>query len=295
MPSMLRALTVRCSCLCLLPVRAEPPPPAPSEPVVDTLHGVRVEDPFRNLENLRGPATRAWLETQGGLASASGADRRPRGARSASPSWRPRAAIRCAAMRRFAGGRVYYLKRRAGESAFKLMLRDGDAGDAAERVLVDPERFAAGGVPHAINWYQPSWDGHARGRHLGGGLRRCFDAPDRRRQRPRCCASRFRACARKAPASRPTTAASPSTRTASCRPARRRAKPTSTTRAAARPDPAHGGAMRSSAGCCNRRSSSSASTSAGVIFSPTAAGWWRAHHRHHGAGGQAVSRARWRI
>ena len=39
------------------------------------------------------------------------------------------------------------------------MLREGDAGDATERVLVDPERFAAGGVPHAINWYQPSWDG----------------------------------------------------------------------------------------------------------------------------------------
>ena len=39
------------------------------------------------------------------------------------------------------------------------MLREGDAGDATERVLVDPERFAAGGVPHAINWYQSSWDG----------------------------------------------------------------------------------------------------------------------------------------
>ena len=50
--------------ICVLPLQAAPPPPAPSEPVVDTLHGVRVEDPFRNLENLRSPATRAWLEAQ---------------------------------------------------------------------------------------------------------------------------------------------------------------------------------------------------------------------------------------
>ncbi len=160
MPSMLRALTGALFVLCLLPVRAEPPPPAPSEPVVDTLHGVRVEDPFRNLENLRSPATRAWLEAQAAygertLAQIDG--REALSQRVAELAASGGDSVR--SVRRFAGGRVYYLKRRAGESAFKLMLRDGDAGDAAERVLIDPERFATGGVPHAINWYQPSWDG----------------------------------------------------------------------------------------------------------------------------------------
>ncbi len=140
---------------CVLPLQAAPPP-APSEPVTDTLHGVRVEDPFRNLENLRNPATRGWLEAQAAygeqiLSQIDGrealAQRIAELMRSAGDSVRQ--------VRRFPGDRTYYLKRRAGEGQFKLMLREG----GAERVLVDPERYASGGVPHAINWYVPSWDG----------------------------------------------------------------------------------------------------------------------------------------
>lgn len=141
---------------CVLPLQAAPPPPAPSEPVTETLHGVRVEDRFRNLENLRNPATRAWLEAQAAygeqiLSQIDGrealAQRIAELTRSAGDSVRH--------VRRFPGDRTYYLKRRAGENQFKLMLREG----GAERVLVDPERYASGGVPHAINWYVPSWDG----------------------------------------------------------------------------------------------------------------------------------------
>lgn len=36
-------------------------PPAPSEPVNETMHGVVVRDPFRNLEKVKSPATLAWL------------------------------------------------------------------------------------------------------------------------------------------------------------------------------------------------------------------------------------------
>lgn len=108
MPSMLRALTGALFVLCLLPVRAEPPPPAPSEPVVDTLHGVRVEDPFRNLENLRGPATRAWLEAQAAygertLAQIDG--REALSQRIAELAASGGDSVR--SVRRFAGGRVY--------------------------------------------------------------------------------------------------------------------------------------------------------------------------------------------
>ena len=146
------------------------PPPAPSEPVTDTLHGVRVADPFRNLENVKSPATQAWLKAQaeygaGVLGSIAGRDelaqRIAELARASGDSVR--------SVRRLPGERVYYLKRAAGQSQFKLMLRVGEKG--AERVLVDPEKLAqASGVPHAINWYAPSWDGRtlAYGVSAGG-------------------------------------------------------------------------------------------------------------------------------
>ena len=40
------------------------PPPAPSEPVTDTFFGVRVDDPYRNLENVKTPQTQAWFKAQ---------------------------------------------------------------------------------------------------------------------------------------------------------------------------------------------------------------------------------------
>ena len=39
--------------------------PAPSVPATDVYHGVEVADPFRNLEDLKSPATRQWLLAQG--------------------------------------------------------------------------------------------------------------------------------------------------------------------------------------------------------------------------------------
>lgn len=153
LPRLLRAIALAFASSLALAA----PPPAPSEPVVDTLHGVRVEDPFRNLENLRDPRTRAWLEAQAAYGEAQLARIDGREALSQRIAELSRSAgdvVRD--LRRFPAGRSYYLKRRAGENQFKLMLRSG-AGE--ERVLVDPQQHARDGVPHAINWYVPSWDG----------------------------------------------------------------------------------------------------------------------------------------
>src|SRR5229473_887285 len=40
------------------------PPPTPSEPVTDILHGVAITDPYRWLEDQNSPRTRKWLEEQ---------------------------------------------------------------------------------------------------------------------------------------------------------------------------------------------------------------------------------------
>ena len=147
-----------------------PPPPAPSMPVTETMHGVPVADPYRNLENLADPRTREWLAAQGEYAAAllsrievrdTIAKRLEELSKAAGDSVQ--------AITRMPGGRLYYLKRKAGENQFKLIMRKGLQG--AERVLVDPEALTrAKGVPNAINYFVPSWDGRtlAYGVSAGG-------------------------------------------------------------------------------------------------------------------------------
>ena len=144
-------------------------PPAPSVPVTDTYHGVVVEDPFRNLEDLKDPQTRQWLLGQGELAAAQlaridGRDTlRERITELAGSS----GDVSYAFTRR-PGGRLFYLKRAKGESQFRLVLRQGQRG--AERVLVDPVALAkAAGVPHAINYFRPSWDGRTLAYGISAG------------------------------------------------------------------------------------------------------------------------------
>ena len=145
-------------------------PVAPIKEVVDTFHGVAVKDPYRYLESIKTPEVQAWLKGQGDAARES----------------LDRIAIReqlekriteltnatgdsINTVNRMPGDLIYYLKRAKGERQFKLVMRRGVAG--AERVLVDPDVDAKRtGVPHAINYYQPSWDGAyvAYGMSAGG-------------------------------------------------------------------------------------------------------------------------------
>jgi prolyl oligopeptidase len=146
------------------------PPPAPSRPVNDMMHGVSVADPYRNLENVKNAETQAWLKAQGDYAAAELSrivDRDAIAARVESLAKASGDTVRW--VTRMPEERVYYLKRKAGGSQFKLMMRIGASG--AERVLVDPELLSkASGVPHAINYFVPSWDGRtlAYGVSAGG-------------------------------------------------------------------------------------------------------------------------------
>jgi prolyl oligopeptidase len=138
---------------------ADAPPAAPSQPVTDVLHGVSVADPFRNLENVKQLDTQAWLKAQGNFAESQLARIDGRDAIAARVEALAKAsgdAVR--GIMRMPGERIFYLKRKVGGSQLKLMLRVGING--TERVLVDPEAMAkAAGVPHAINYFMPSWDG----------------------------------------------------------------------------------------------------------------------------------------
>ena len=142
---------------CALAVATSPP--APSEPVDDTLHGVRVADPYRNLENLKSTTTLAWLKAKGDEAAAQLA--RIAGRDAMAQRIAELAAASGDSIRqvvRMPDDRVFFLRRKSGETQFALVMRDGANG--SERVLVDPTVLArADGVPRAINYFRPSWDG----------------------------------------------------------------------------------------------------------------------------------------
>jgi prolyl oligopeptidase len=145
------------------------PPVAEVRDVPTTLHGTVVQDPYRWLEDVKAPATQAWLKAQGEF-SRSVLDR---------IDGRDAIAQRLAELvqaqgdtvrdiLQMPGERYYYLKRAVGERQLKLVLRVGLTGD--ERTLVDPEVEAKKtGVPHAINYFVPSWDGKSLAYGLSAG------------------------------------------------------------------------------------------------------------------------------
>ncbi len=146
--------------------RAEGAPAARIDTVVDQHHGVAVPDPYRYLEDVKRPEVQAWMQAQSDataklLARIDGRDALATRIAEVTAA----AGDRIGSVMRLPGERYYYLKRARGERQFRLVMRRGLAG--AERTLVDPEvESRATGEPHAINYYQPSWDG----RHVAFGM-----------------------------------------------------------------------------------------------------------------------------
>ncbi len=135
------------------------PPVAPVRAASDTYFGTTVTDTYRYMEDLSSPEVRQWARAQDDAARAA-LDAIPGRAKllarireleASDPS-------RTREVKLAAGGRVFYERRKADEDQQKLYVREGWTG--AERLLVDPEALAkATGVPHAIEFYQPSNNG----------------------------------------------------------------------------------------------------------------------------------------
>lgn len=142
------------------------PPAAEVKNVPSTLHGTVVPDPYRWMEDVKSAQSQAWLKGQGAAARSvldriDGRDAIAK--RLAELADAQGDAVR--GVMRLPGERYYYLKRKVGEKQFKLVMRRGLNG--SEQVLVDPEvATQRSGVPHAINYFKPSWDG----KHLAYGM-----------------------------------------------------------------------------------------------------------------------------
>lgn len=146
------------------------PPVADERPVVEMHFGTRTTDPYRYFEDIKQPQVMAYLQAQAAyaestLASLPGRQKMFERTKELSLS----GGDTLVGLVERPGGALFYLRRGTADNQFKLYWR-ARAGER-EQLLVDPEKTqAATGVPHAVNYFAPSWDGKylAYGMSAGG-------------------------------------------------------------------------------------------------------------------------------
>ncbi len=116
------------------------PPDTRTEPLVETLHGVDVSDPYRWLEDQDAPETRAWIDQQNAYTDSV---LRPLPGRDALESVAERVLqVDAIGLPTARGGRYFYSKRRADQDLSVVYVRDGL--EAEDRVLIDPHPMSPG-------------------------------------------------------------------------------------------------------------------------------------------------------
>ena len=136
-------------------------PPAHRSEVVETLHGVKVADPYRWLEDLDAPATRRWVEAEARLARRflDALPERPTIRRRLSELWN----YERFGIPRRAGPYLFYSHNDGLQNQAVILVQIG--AEAPPRVLIDPNRFSSDGTL-ALAGIEPSPDG----RWLAWGL-----------------------------------------------------------------------------------------------------------------------------
>ncbi|MBV8374503.1 MAG: S9 family peptidase [Candidatus Eremiobacteraeota bacterium] len=135
-----------------------PAPPAlpPAHPVSETYYGTTVTDPYRYFEDMQNPTTVQFFKEQNAYT------------RAVLDRLGPRQQLfeRIKALDNAGtivsdvtidGQYYFYEKIRPGENSSKLYMSNADA--SGEKLLVDPDKLAAGGKHYTINYFLPSLDG----------------------------------------------------------------------------------------------------------------------------------------
>ena len=126
--------------------------------VVDTLHGVKVPDPYRWLEESESNEVKSWTETQNAhtrkvLDAIAGRD----ALKNEVTELLQIGYVSAPAIRAAKGGpRYFHTKREGTQNQPTLYVRDGHAGK--DRVLIDVAALSDDGTT-ALDWWYPSWDG----------------------------------------------------------------------------------------------------------------------------------------
>jgi prolyl oligopeptidase len=136
------------------PAAAVTYPPTPREDRFDNLHGVRIADPYRWLEDGHSADVKKWVDDQDAMARSYLSRLPGRGA------MRERLQELLYAetenVPRHYGHRWFFAKRDAGKEKFTVYFRDGKAGK--DKVLLDPNTWSADGSV-ALGVWSVSWDG----------------------------------------------------------------------------------------------------------------------------------------
>ncbi len=149
--------------------QCEPPPPTRTDPVADVLHGDRIEDPYRWLEDASSPEVARWVEAQNAYTRRR-LDPFPGRLRIVS-RLAELLAIGSVGQPSIRGGRRFYVER--SEASDQPVLRVERAGGGEARSLLDPS-------PSALDWWYPSPDGRlvACGLSSGGTERSVLSVRD---------------------------------------------------------------------------------------------------------------------
>jgi len=116
-----------------------PPPPTDVRPVEEVLHGHRLVDDYRWLEDQEGPETRAWIDAQNDYTDRLLASCPARAALHELFARLMRVDFVGPPLVR--GGRYFHARRLAAEDRMRLCVREEEDGE--ERVLVDPDELEA--------------------------------------------------------------------------------------------------------------------------------------------------------
>ncbi len=131
------------------------PPVAPVKPVTEDLFGTKVTDPYRWME-AEGPEWKAYAQGQAAYAKAM-LDAIPgRDALTAQVSHYTGAVVAVSAVQ-VGGDYIFTQVRPANAETFKLYVRKGVHGQ--DRMLLDPDTYAAKGSHASLDWWASSPDG----------------------------------------------------------------------------------------------------------------------------------------
>jgi prolyl oligopeptidase len=137
----------------------DPPIETPREQLEYMLHGQRVSDPYRWLENSASPRVQAWIVAQNQLFERSISSVAERDTiRSRLEQLLQIGDVSLPEVVRLGGShyRYFFTRREAGQDQPVLLARDGLNGP--DRVLVDPNQLSAAGTV-SLDWYFPSRNG----------------------------------------------------------------------------------------------------------------------------------------
>jgi len=147
-------------------MQPKPPAPAAVHPIVTDYFGTKVTDNYRWMEVPKSRAFANYMKAQADYTNEMLA-RIPGRSKLAADINKLSNVDTNVYWLSEAGGKYFYMKIGPGQNVADLYVRNGLTGP--ETKLVDPMSFSKGGVPQALNFYQPSDDGKFVAYGVSGG------------------------------------------------------------------------------------------------------------------------------